>query len=111
MAVTEEKLKDAVSKIESVSNAVHAHIGAQAVVNDRLSKDVDKNTEDIVSLRLDAEKKNGTLELVRSDLGRIISIVSDGPNKVLAWFNALTPWAFVILGLVYFYVKQNGATP
>jgi len=107
MAVTEDKLKDAVAKIETVSSALHSHIGAQTVINIQVAE----NTRDIVTLKINEEKRNGDIMAVSKDVGRILTILGDRQNKVIAWIGALTPWAFVLCGFVYFYVTKNGGTP
>lgn len=108
MDASEEKLKDAVHKIETVSSALHSHIGAQTVINESLTRGIEKNAEEIVYLRIDSEKKNGVMELLRADMSRVLLILSEGQNKVLAWINALTPWALVLCGLIYFFITKKG---
>jgi len=107
MAVRTEDLDNAVRKIEDVSEALHRHIGEQTAVN----RIVEKNSEDIVDLRLDSERKNGAIQAVSTDIKRVLEILADRNNKILAWINTATPWALVILGLVYFFVVNKGGSP
>ena len=110
MAVTEEKLKDAVSKIESVSTTLHSHIGAQSVVNASLTRDLEKNTEEIVKLRIDAEKKDGAIALVAADVKRLIELAST--NRV-GWQVWAAFGATVLIGLVNAIISvwPKGVTP
>lgn len=110
MAVTEEKLKDAVSKIESVSSAMTAHISAQNAINVRLTKDVDKNTDDIVKLQIDAERKNGVMERVEGKVDAIAAKLEGRQGLVLAWAGVLTPWLVILGGLVYFFIVNKGGS-
>jgi hypothetical protein len=98
----------AVAKIDTVSSTLHNHLGAQSMINIQVAK----NTEDIVVLRINEERRIGDLQAVRADVTRVLNILGDRQNKVLAWLGAVTPWAFVVLGMMaYFFVVNKGGTP
>lgn len=99
MAVIDEKIKDAVQKIENVSSVLHTHIGAQSMVNARLTQDVDKASEEIVRLRIDAEKKDGAIALVAADVKRLIELASSNRIGWQVWvpFGAMFLLSFASL--------------
>lgn len=110
MAVTEEKLKDAVAKIENVSSTLHSHLGAQAVVNARLTQDVERNSEDIVKLRIDAEKKDGAIALVAADVKRLIEIASTNRIGWQVWATFAGMFLLSLAGLIV-QIWPKGVTP
>lgn len=107
-APTSDEIREAVQKVEDVSKTLHHHIGAQVEINNSLKKSVEKNSEAITALQLENRDSAGTMNMVRADLARVLEIVSNGQSRTLAWINALTPWALVLCGLVYFFITNKG---
>ena len=101
MAVRGKTVADAVELINDLSTRFNVHVERQDKVNELTATRInDLEKEDI--------RKDAKIDTVKTDTARILEMMSKSRNTFREWFVAITPWILIVIGLIYFYIKNGG---